>query len=286
VSVRWARRSRLALGALSLAVLIAGCAVPASSDAPDASSAVASAEPRITMPLVTAGPELVADIAPPRRPPGPAIVASLRLALVADPCTDRDLAAPAVGDAVMTVLDRSYALPAGYVPPDLVPASEAGLTGTSGTKLVRAPLIDDLAAMSEAWTAAGLTVTIESAYRSYAAQQATFDSWVVRVGVAEALRRSARPGHSEHQLGTAFDLTSPGWAGRFGDWAAESAEGAWMVEHASEYGFVMSYPAASEEATCFGYEPWHWRWIGRDAAAAHRDSGLTLREFLVRSADG
>ena len=134
--------------------------------------------------------------------------------------------------------------------------------------------------------AAGLSMIVESAYRSDAAQQATFDSWVARLGVAEALRRSARPGHSEHQLGTAFDLTSPDWGGRFGDWAAESAEGRWMVEHGWEFGFVMSYPAGAEALSCFGYEPWHWRWIGREAAAAHRASAEVLRTFLVRSADG
>ena len=182
----------------------------------------------------------------------------------------------------MVVLDRSYALPADYVPGDLVAASEAGLGGPAGTELVRAILIDDLADMAVAWGAAGLTVTLESGYRSFAAQSATFDSWVARLGYAEALGRAARPGHSEHQLGTALDLTSPGWSGRFGDWAVESEEGAWMAAHGWEYGFVMSYPAGSQDATCFSYEPWHYRWIGREAAAAHRDGGLDLRRFLER----
>jgi D-alanyl-D-alanine carboxypeptidase len=268
-------------------VAAAGCVGPVAPETPGATPSAPAAMPDVEPVMLAAtGPELVADIVPPTRPPGPLLVARLRLALVDDPCTDRDLLAPAVGDVAMTILDRTYALPPGYAPADLVLASEAGLTGISGTKLVRAALVDDLAAMHDAWTAAGLTMIVESAYRSYAAQQATFDSWVARVGVAEALRRSARPGHSEHQLGTAFDLTSPGWGGRFGDWATESAEGAWMVEHGWEHGFVMSYPAGSEATTCFGYEPWHWRWIGREAAAAHRASGVTLREFLVRSADG
>jgi D-alanyl-D-alanine carboxypeptidase len=262
----------------------ASCAAPAPGDS--AATPARSEDPSAVAVAVPPAPELVADVAPPQRPAGPAIVPMLRLDLVPDPCVDRDLLAPAVGDEAMTILDRSYALPAGYVPGDLVPASDAGLTGASGTKLVRSVTIADLAAMQDAWVDAGLSMIVESAYRSYLAQQATFDSWVARLGVAEALRRSARPGHSEHQLGTAFDLTSPGWAGRFGDWAVESAEGRWMVEHAWEYGFVMSYPAGAEAETCFGYEPWHWRWVGRDVAAAHRDSGQVLRQFLVQSADG
>jgi D-alanyl-D-alanine carboxypeptidase len=207
-------------------------------------------------------------------------------ALLADHCVDRDVAAPPASDVVMTVLDRSYALPSDYVPDDLVPASAAGLSGSSGTKLVRAVLLDDLAAMHAAWQAAGLSVIVESGYRSHGAQAATFDSWVARLGYAEALVRSARPGHSEHQLGTSIDLSSPGWGGRFGDWGRESAEGAWMAAHAWEYGFVMSYPFGSQSLTCFSYEPWHYRWIGREAAAAQRASGLYLRQFLERSIDG
>jgi zinc D-Ala-D-Ala carboxypeptidase len=274
-------RAVLLLGAV-LALVVSAC----SPSVPQESSQAPRIVPATQAIAAQVAPELVADVAPPARPAGPAIVARLRLDLVADPCVDRDLRAPAIGDETMTVLDRSYALPAGYVPADLVPASEAGLSGASGTKLVRAVMLDDLRAMHEAWVAAGLSMIVESAHRSYAAQQATFDSWVARLGVTEALRRSARPGHSEHQLGTAFDLTSPGWGGRFGNWAAESAEGRWMVEHGWEFGFVMSYPAGAEALSCFGYEPWHWRWIGREAAAAHRASADVLRTFLVRFADG
>ncbi|MGH2385971.1 MAG: M15 family metallopeptidase, partial [Candidatus Limnocylindria bacterium] len=197
-------------------------------------------------------------------------------------CVDRDLPAPPVDDLVLVVLDRTYALPAEYVPGDLVPATTAGLTGASGTKLVRAALVDDLEAMADAWESAGLSISIDSAYRSHASQAATFATWVARLGPAEAMERTARPGHSEHQLGTALDLTSPGWSGRFGDWAVDSAEGAWMAEHGWEHGFVLSYPAGGRDDTCFSYEPWHYRWIGREAAATHRESGLDLRLFLER----
>jgi D-alanyl-D-alanine carboxypeptidase len=232
------------------------------------------------------GPELVVRGAPLARPAEPPIAVRYHAALLADHCVDRDVAAPPATDVVYAVLDRSYALAAGYAPTDLVPASTAGLTGSSGTKLVRSVVLEDLAAMGAAWREAGLAVIVESAYRSYAAQAATFDGWVVRLGYPGALVRSARAGHSEHQLGTAIDVSSPGWTGRFGDWAVESPEGAWMADNAWRFGFVMSYPAGSEARTCFSYEPWHYRWIGRDAAAAHRSSGLHLRQFLERYVGG
>lgn len=262
-----------------VAVLVAGCTVeaasPASSLAPVTPSAPASleAEP-------FGGPEQLVAPSSGIRPAQPEMTARLASVLVADHCVDRDLVALAADDVALTVLDRSYALPAAYVPADLVPAAEAGLTGASGTKLVRAVIVDDLRQMHADWAAAGLTIVIESAYRSYASQAGTFNSWVSRIGVADALRRSARPGHSEHQLGTTLDVTSPGWGGRFGNWATETAEGAWLAENAWRYGFVMSYPRSSFARVCYDYEPWHYRYLGRQAAAEVRASGLTLREWL------
>ncbi len=277
---------RLTAPALPLLLVLAGCAsavAPTASPRPDASPGPPA--PAVE-PAFDIGPEQVVARAELVRPAQPVIAVAYRADLVADHCADRDLPAPPTSDLTLVVLDRTYALPASYAPSDLVPASAAGLTGASGGKLVRAAMADDLAAMAQAWRAAGLQVMVESAYRSYGAQAATFDSWVAQLGYGAALARSARPGHSEHQLGTALDLTSPGWGGRFGDWAAESAEGAWMAAHGWEYGFVMSYPAGSQAVTCFTYEPWHYRWIGRTAAAAQRESGLHLRAFLERYVGG
>ena len=61
---------------------------------------------------------------------------------------------------------------------------------------------------------------------------------------------------------------------------ADSPSGLWLAEHAWEYGFALSYPRDGEEITGYIYEPWHHRFIGVEAAAAWRDSGLTLIEFL------
>lgn len=271
---------------LSLAVVVAGCTAGATPTPVATPTPAASLVPAWTPRPMAHGPERVVHPAPLARPAEPTIAVRFDAALIADHCADRDVSAPPATDVALTVLDRSYALAAGYAPSDLVPASSAGLTGSSATKLVRSVVVDDLAAMGAAWREAGLSVIVESAYRSYAAQAATFNSWVSRLGYAAALVRSARPGHSEHQLGTAIDVTSPGWGGRFGDWAVESPEGAWMAANAWRYGFVMSYPAGSQAQTCFSYEPWHYRWIGREAASAHRSSGLQLRQFLERYAGG
>ena len=102
----------------------------------------------------------------------------------------------------------------------------------------------------------------------------TFDYWVSVGGYEQALRTSARAGHSEHQLGTAIDVTSEGGAPpwEYADWATTPA-GAWMAANAWRYGFVMSYPRGAYDVTCYDYEPWHYRYVGRDLAAEITASG-------------
>ncbi|MBI2780555.1 MAG: D-alanyl-D-alanine carboxypeptidase family protein [Chloroflexi bacterium] len=176
-----------------------------------------------------------------------------------------------------TLVDTILRVPKGYVPPDLVSTSEAGITG--GGK-VRAVTIDDLRAVTLAAAAAGNGVGVESAYRSYESQQSVFDSWVKQLGYARAVQVSARPGHSEHQLGVAIDFRSePGGPPFTGTWAT-TPTGKWMNENAWKYGFVLSYPKDTIALTCYDYESWHFRYVGRDLAAMIHASGLTQREYL------
>ena len=63
------------------------------------------------------------------------------------------------------------------------------------------------------------------------------------------------------------------------DWATTAA-GAWLQQNAWRYGFVMSYPKNKRDLTCYVYEPWHYRYVGRDVAKAVEESGLALREWL------
>ena len=100
-------------------------------------------------------------------------------------------------------------------------------------------------------------------------------------GYAYALKESARAGHSEHQLGTSLDFRSYGGPAPWDvtDWATTKA-GKWMKANAWKYGFIMSYPKGKTSVTCYMYEPWHYRYVGRDRAIWVRDSGKTLREFI------
>jgi D-alanyl-D-alanine carboxypeptidase len=181
------------------------------------------------------------------------------------------------GDWETTLVDTILRVPGSYAPPDLVATSQAGIAG--GGK-VRAVMIDDLRAMTEDAAAAGNAIGIQSAYRSYSSQKNVFDSWVAQFGYQRALEVSARPGHSEHQLGLAIDFRSdPAADSLTSNWATTPA-GKWMKAHGWEYGFVMSYPKGSMDVTCYDYEPWHFRYLGRDLAAKVHASGLTTRQYL------
>lgn len=195
-------------------------------------------------------------------------------------CTyeDRETPLKTLDDWPYTLLDTVYRLPAEYAPPDLVSVNAAGF---SSGLLVRELVLDDLSALKAAADAAGMGLEVQSAYRSFNYQETTFDYWAELEGYDAALRSSARPGHSEHQLGTALDFRSadgpPAW--ELADWGT-TPEGAWLAEHAPRFGFVMSYPAGKEDVTCYIYEPWHYRYVGREVAQQVTKSGLTLREWL------
>jgi LAS superfamily LD-carboxypeptidase LdcB len=187
-------------------------------------------------------------------------------------------------DWSVTLVDWLLRVPRNYVPPDLVPVGEAGI---SGPGLIRAVAIDDLRAMAEAAAANGTPIEVNSPYRSYQEQVASFNGWVGVDGYEDAITYSQRPGHSEHQLGLTIDFQALGGPSALqGDWAT-TPTGRWMFNNAWKFGWVLSYPlgeggALFSDATCFHYEPWHYRYLGRRIARKVHESGLTIREYLWR----
>lgn len=107
----------------------------------------------------------------------------------------------------------------------------------------------------------GIDLRITSAYRSFDTQAALKAGYQVRYGTG-ANAFSADQGYSEHQLGTTVDFTTPALGGAFNSFGTSDAF-AWLEENAWRYGFVLSYP---EGNSYYQYEPWHWRFVGRDLA--------------------
>jgi len=178
-----------------------------------------------------------------------------------------------------TLVDTERMVTRQYVPPDLVSVSDARINGSGE---VRDIVIDDLHAMTRAAKLAGSPIAVRSAYRSYQQQVDTFQYWVDQVGYDKAKKTSARPGHSEHQLGTTIDFRSGDsskapWD--YPDWA-KTAAGAWMAQNAWKYGWLMSYPKGETDISGYDYEPWHYRYFGRGLAAKIHDSGKVPRAYL------
>ncbi len=177
---------------------------------------------------------------------------------------------------LLIAVDRQRPLPEGYTPPDLV---------WVGGRQVRSLMRADLLAMIASASAERVELAPISAYRSPDQQELAFESavWGAMARGAtdrtEAENRSARyvapPGRSQHQLGTAVDFST--WEINYAIQPAfaETGAGAWLAQHGWEFGFVLPYPSNGEERTGYAYEPWHWRWIGRELAAVmQRDAYL------------
>jgi D-alanyl-D-alanine carboxypeptidase len=185
-------------------------------------------------------------------------------------------------DWSVTLVDRMLRVEADYVPPDLVKLSDVGLPGGG---YIRAVAVEDTKAMAKAARAAGAPIGIWSPYRSYKEQTQIFNGYVAQNGFDSAITYSQVPGHSEHQLGLGVDFMSAGGGNPLpGDWAKTPA-GAWMAKNSWKYGWVLSYPRGKggtrwNDKSCFRYEPWHYRYLGKDIAAKVHASGLTIREYL------
>lgn len=155
---------------------------------------------------------------------------------------------------------------------------------------VDARIHEDLSAMLQGCFDAGLHPVVCSAYRSNATQQRLHNNKIYRLmaagygreaAVQEAGRWVAAPGTSEHQTGMALDIVSYRYQS-LTQKQEETAEQKWLMEHCWEYGFILRYPSDKCDITGIGYEPWHYRYVGREAAAAMRESGLCLEEYLTQ----
>ncbi|EXJ23118.1 D-alanyl-D-alanine carboxypeptidase [Alkalibacterium sp. AK22] len=130
--------------------------------------------------------------------------------------------------------------------------------------------------MAQAAAKDGIRLTAFSTYRSFERQRTLYNNYVKKDGQKAADRYSARPGHSEHQTGLAFDVSQTGAKNPF----AESHATRWMARHAHTYGFIVRYPKGKEHITGYMYEPWHLRYLGPDLAGKVYRSHLTLEEYL------
>ena len=171
------------------------------------------------------------------------------------------------------IVNKTYPLPSDYVPS----GTHQNINGTDYCMdCLDETTYQQFQVMKNDASRQGLNIWVASGYRSYSLQKNLYNDYVKRDGVAAADRYSARPGHSEHQTGLAFDLNS------ISDSFQYTNEGNWVNNNCYKYGFIIRYPKGKESITGYKYESWHLRYVGVDLATKLYNGGnwITLEEHF------
>jgi len=243
-------------------LLLAGCTDSGSGEAPAAKSS--SAAHSSTRPTHASAPA---------QTPAPTSTST--------PASTFDKSAQSTTDpaSLWVVVNKKHPLnPVDYAPTDLVYPD----LPNANHQPLRKPAADALVAMAAAAKSeAGLSLAIDSAYRSYPTQVSVYNQWVATKGQAVADNLSARPGTSEHQTGLAVDIGASPSDCSLDVCFGTTAQGKWLAANAWRFGFLLRYPADKVAVTGYQYEPWHFRYIGVPLATELHDEHVeTLEEFF------
>ena len=169
------------------------------------------------------------------------------------------------------IVNKTFSVPSNYIPSN----AYQEVVGERCNNCINKDAMEAFLLMQSDAKAMGLNIYIASGYRSYSYQEKLYNNYVSISGKDKADTYSARPGHSEHQTGTCFDLNS------VDDSFQYTNEGKWVNENASLYGFVIRYPKGKEDVTGYQYESWHLRYVGKELASKlyHDGSWETLEEY-------
>ncbi|NRG48251.1 M15 family metallopeptidase [Bacillus sp. CRN 9] len=183
---------------------------------------------------------------------------------------------------IMALVNKQFSLPSDYAPDDLVRPDVAFSFGDEEVEksYIRKEAAEGLEKMFAAAKKDGIDLFAVSGYRSYERQDAVFSAEVNRVGEEKAVQAVAFPGSSEHQTGLSMDISSATVDYTLTEKFENVPEGKWLKDNAHHYGFILRYPKGKEEVTGYQFEPWHFRYIGVDAATVIFEKDLTLEEYF------
>lgn len=211
--------------------------------------------------------------------PRPDATATFAITRITATPTPTPTSTPTPPPPQLCLVTRQRGISPAYVPPDLVPIPPEHTVSRSQV-LLRKDAAEALVRMFNAAQADGYELLALSGYRSYAEQAEVLRQEIRTYGEAQARRQVAEPGHSEHQLGDAMDVTVPRKPYALDQSFGTEPEGLWVAANAPRFGFVISYPQGKEHITGYIYEPWHIRYVGTPLAERIAASGLTLTEYL------
>jgi D-alanyl-D-alanine carboxypeptidase len=194
-----------------------------------------------------------------------------------------DEARAMLADPLMVLVNHTSKMPDDYT----FDTKECG-SATAINKTLQTVACDAFLEMQKAAAADGVTVWMQSGYRSVKYQTSLYErktKYYLDKGYdnATAKEKAAAvvnpPGYSEHNCGLAADLNSPEHTG-LDEGFEKTAAFRWLCEHAGDYGFILRYPKDAEDKTEIIYEPWHWRYVGVENAAKINASGLCFEEYI------
>ena len=194
-------------------------------------------------------------------------------------------AAAMLADPMMVLVNHTNKMPDNYT----FDTKECG-SQTAVNKTLQTPACDAFLEMQKAAAADGVTVWMQSGYRSVKYQTGLYErktKYYTDRGYDTATAKEMAaavvnpPGYSEHNCGLAADLNSPEHTG-LDEGFENTTAFRWLCEHAVEYGFILRYPKGAEDKTEITYEPWHWRYVGRENAAKINASGLCFEDYIAQ----
>ena len=194
-----------------------------------------------------------------------------------------DEARAMLADPLMVLVNHTSKMPDDYT----FDTKECG-SATAVNKTLQTVACDAFLEMQKAAAADGVTVWMQSGYRSVKYQTSLYErktKYYLDKGCDNATAREKAaavvnpPGYSEHNCGLAADLNSPEHTG-LDEGFEKTAAFRWLCEHAGDYGFILRYPKDAEDKTEIIYEPWHWRYVGVENAAKINASGLCFEEYI------
>ena len=195
-----------------------------------------------------------------------------------------DEARAMLADPLMVLVNHTSKMPDDYT----FDTKECG-SATAVNKTLQTVACDAFLEMQKAAAADGVTVWMQSGYRSVKYQTSLYErktKYYLDKGYDNAAAREKAaavvnpPGYSEHNCGLAADLNSPEHTG-LDTGFEKTAAFRWLKAHAVEYGFILRYPKDAEAVTEITYEPWHWRYVGPENAALIHQSGLCLEDAVA-----
>ena len=178
------------------------------------------------------------------------------------------------------LIDKKHTASSSYAPKDLVSLKKNSLFDLNKDGMeIRKEAYSALNEMAQAALNDGIRLLVSSAYRSYSYQENLFNYWVSVDGLEEAERESARPGTSQHQLGTAVDF------GSISDDFDKTQMGQWIYKNAADYGWSLSFPKGYEDVTGYRWECWHFRYIGKNACRFQQKWFGGIQQFMLEFID-